>query len=170
MSKIHIITDSASDISVESEQELNIRVLPFPVILGGDSYISRIDFDNQGFYELMDRYPDEIPKTSQITPYEFETIYQEEYDAGYTDIVLVLINSGGSATCNNAKMSIDSFFDEHPEYKDRFNIYVYDSANYSGAYGYPVMVAAQMAKEQRDISDITAYLDKEIPKRRIYFG
>lgn len=170
MSKIHIITDSASDISVESEQELNIRVLPFPVILGGDSYISRIDFDNQGFYELMDRYPDEIPKTSQITPYEFETIYQEEYDAGYTDIVLVLINSGGSATCNNAKMSIDSFFDEHPEYKDRFNIYVYDSANYSGAYGYPVMVAAGMAKEQRDISEITAYLDKEIPRRRIYFG
>lgn len=170
MSKIHIITDSASDISQESEQELDIRVLPFPVILGGDSYVSRIDFDNQGFYELMEKYPDEIPKTSQITPYEFETIYQEEYDAGYTDIVLVLINSQGSATCNNARMSIDSFFEEHPEYKDSFHIYVYDSGNYSGAYGYPVMVAARMAMEQKDISEITAYLDKEIPKRRIYFG
>ncbi len=170
MSKIHIITDSASDIPPASEQELAIRILPFPVIIGGESYLSRIDFDNTGFYELMEKYPDEIPKTSQITPYEFEEIYKEEYEAGYSDIVLVLINSHGSSTFNNAKMSVDSFFDEHPECKDSFHIYVYDGAGYTGMYGYPVMEAAKMAKEGRDISDITSYLDGELPRRRIYFG
>lgn len=170
MSKIHIITDSASDLSSQSEQELNIRVLPYPVILGGNSYISRVDFDNEGFYDLLNQYPDEIPSTSQITPYEFEQIYLEEYQAGYTDIVLVLINSKGSATYSNARMSIQSFYEEHPECKDSFHIYVYDGMGYSGLYGYPVMEAAQMVMDGKAVSDITAYLDKELPQRRIYFG
>lgn len=170
MSKIHIITDSASDISSQNEQELNIRVLPYPVILGGKSYISRVDFDNEGFYDLMNQYPDEIPTTSQITPYEFEQIYAEECEAGYTDIILVLINSKGSATCSNAQMSINSFYEEHPEYRDTFHIYVYDGIGYTGMYGYPVMEAAKMVTDGRAVSDITAYLDETLSRRRIYFG
>lgn len=170
MGKIHIITDSASDISFQSEQELNIRMIPFPVILGGQAYISRVDFDNQGFYDLMEKFPDEIPTTSQITPYEFEMLYKEEFDAGYTDIVLILINSKGSATYGNAKMSITSFYEEHPECQGKFHIHVYDGIGYSGQYGYPVMVAAKMAADGKEISEITAYLDEELPRRRIYFG
>lgn len=170
MSKIHIITDSASDLSSKSEQELNIRVLPYPVILGGRSYISRVDFDNEGFYGLMNQYPDEIPTTSQITPYEFEQIYREEYEAGYTDIVVVLINAKGSATCANARMSVESFYEEHPECRDTFHIYVYDGIGYSGFYGYPVMEAARLAAEGEPVAHITAYLDDILPRRRIYFG
>ena len=62
MEKIRIITDSASDITDENEKDLDIRVLPFQIALGDSSYTSRLDFDNDGFYELMAQY-DEIPKT-----------------------------------------------------------------------------------------------------------
>ena len=68
MSKIKIMTDSASDISYEDEQKYSISVIPFPITLGDKSYISRVDFDNGRFYELMEQY-DEIPKTAQITPF-----------------------------------------------------------------------------------------------------
>lgn len=34
MSKIKIMTDSASDISYEDEEDYSISVLPFPIILG----------------------------------------------------------------------------------------------------------------------------------------
>ena len=68
MEKIRLITDSASDISYEDEKMYDIRVLPFEVVLGDKSYVSRVDFDNEGFYRLMAQY-DEIPKTSQITPF-----------------------------------------------------------------------------------------------------
>ena len=34
MEKIRIITDSASDITVENEKNLDIRVLPFQIALG----------------------------------------------------------------------------------------------------------------------------------------
>jgi len=106
MEKIRIITDSASDITVENEKNLDIRVLPFQIALGDKSYTSRIDFDNDGFYELMAQY-DEIPKTSQITPFEFQELYLEEAKAGYTDIILVLINSHGSSTYGNSVMAKD---------------------------------------------------------------
>ncbi len=170
MGKIHIITDSASDITTKDEQELNIRIIPFQVMLGENSYTSRVDFDNEGFYELMEKYPDEIPKTSQVTPFEFEEIYKEELEAGYEDIMLVLINSKGSATYSNAIMARNNFFEDHPECRDSFHIHIYDGIGYTGMYGYPVLMAADMAVEGQTASEICGYLESVLQKRRIYFG
>ena len=61
MSKIKIMTDSASDISSADEQKYSIEVIPFPITLGDKTYISRVDFDNEQFFDLMAQY-DEIPK------------------------------------------------------------------------------------------------------------
>ena len=77
MRKIQIMTDSASDISYEDEQKYGISVIPFPITLGDKTYISRVDFDNQQFFDLMAQY-DEIPKTSQITPFQFQEIYLQQ--------------------------------------------------------------------------------------------
>ena len=52
MGKTIIMTDSASDISEKEEKDLGIKILPFPVVIGGKSYLSRVDFDNEGFYKL----------------------------------------------------------------------------------------------------------------------
>ena len=54
MGKIQIVTDSVSDISMESEKKYDIHVIPFPVVIGDQSYLSRVDFDNEGFYKLME--------------------------------------------------------------------------------------------------------------------
>lgn len=169
MEKIRIITDSASDIDYENEKNLDIKILPFQVALGDKSYTSRVDFDNDGFYELMAQY-DEIPKTSQITPFEFQELYLEEAKAGYTDIILVLINSHGSATYGNSLMAKDLFFEEHPEYEGKLNIYNIDGKGYSALYGAPVVNAARMIKEGSAAADIAAYLKESIDTRRIYFG
>lgn len=170
MSKIHIITDSASDITEKDEQELNIRVIPFQLMLGDKSYTSRVDFDNEGFYKLMEENPDEIPKTSQVTPFEFEEIYKEEQAAGYEDIILILINAKGSATYSNAIMARDNYFEDHPEQKESFRIHIFDGIGYTGLYGYPAMMAADMVEEGKTAEEICAYLKETLPKRRIYFG
>ena len=82
MGKIIIMTDSASDISEKEEKELGIKILPFPVVIGGKSYLSRVDFDNEGFYKLMAEN-DDLPKTSQITAYQFGEVYKELVEQGY---------------------------------------------------------------------------------------
>lgn len=169
MEKIRIITDSASDITDENEKDLDIRVLPFQIALGDSSYTSRLDFDNDGFYELMAQY-DEIPKTSQITPFEFQELYLKEAEAGYTDIILVLINSHGSSTFGNSVMAKETFFDEHPEYEGKLHIYNIDGKGYSSIYGVPVVDGARMIKEGKSAKEVDAYIRNAIDNRRIYFG
>ena len=169
MGKIIIMTDSASDISENEEKELGIKILPFPVVIGGKSYLSRVDFDNEGFYKLMAEN-DDLPKTSQITAYQFGEVYKELVEQGYTDIIYVSINKDGSASYANAQMAADQFEEEYPECAGKCNIYVFDGIGYSGQYGYPVVVAARMVQEGRDARDIVWYLKEELPKRRIYFG
>ena len=85
---------------------------------------------------------DDLPKTSQITAYQFGEVYKELVEQGYTDIIYVSINKDGSASYANAKQAADQFEEEYPECAGKSSIYVFDGIGYSGQYGYPVIVAA----------------------------
>ena len=85
------------------------RSFRFLLLWATKTYTSRVDFDNEQFYELMAQY-DEIPKTSQITPVQFQEIYLQQAKAGVTDLILVLINSKGSSTYENSVQAIDLFY------------------------------------------------------------
>ena len=169
MSKIQIMTDSASDISYADEREYNISVIPFPITLGDKTYTSRVDFDNQQFFDLMAQY-DEIPKTAQITPFQFQEIYLQQARAGVTDLVLVLINSKGSSTYDNSVQAIELFYEEYPEYRDVLHIHSFDGMGYNALYGSPVVHAAKMCAEGASLEEILNYLTDILPRRQIYFG
>ena len=170
MSKIKIMTDSASDISAEDEKKYNIAILPFKVTLGDKEYVSRVDFNNEQFFQLMAEHKDEIPKTTQITPYEFVEIYLREAKSGVTDLVLVLINSKGSATYDNSLKAIELFYQEHPEYENTFHVHSFDGIGYNAFYGAPVVEAAKMLKNGAKLPEIIQYLTDLLPRRQIYFG
>lgn len=169
MEKIKIITDSASDISAEQERKLEIEMLPFKIAMGNETYVSRVDIDNEEFYRLMEEF-EGIPATSQITPFEFEELYNKYYNAGYTDIVLILINSSGSATYGNAVMARNQFYDEHPELKDTFRIHTFDGKSYNAGYGWIVLGAAEMVQEGKAMEEIISYIEEQLSKKKIYFG
>lgn len=168
MRKIQIMTDSASDISVADEKQHNISVIPFPVTLGGKSYTSRVDFDNEGFYALLAEH-DDLPTTSQITPFQFVDIYLNQARAGVTDLILVLINSRGSSTYDNSVQAIRLFHDDYPEYPD-FRVHSFDGMGYNACYGAPVVEAAKMLEAGAGVEEICAYLEDILPRRQIYFG
>ncbi len=170
MSAIKIITDSASDISVAEEVTYGIRVIPFPVSLGDKSYLSRVDFDNQGFYSLMEQYPDELPATAQITPFQFQQIFEEEVDGGSRELLLLLINSEGSATYNGALMAREAFFESRPQDRDTVRIEILDSRGYSSLYGYLAVEAAKMACSGVDFETIVSETRRALETRMIYFG
>ena len=108
MSKIKFLTDSASDITSRDEAELGIQVIPFPVSIGGKTYLSRVDFDNEQFYRMLEAAPG-IPTTSQITVYEYGEIFEAAFRDGYTDVINVTINSEGSGTYNSACLAAQMF-------------------------------------------------------------
>lgn len=163
------MTDSASDISSADEQKYSIEVIPFPITLGDKTYISRVDFDNEQFFDLMAQY-DEIPKTAQITPFQFQEIYLRQAQEGVTDLIMVLINSKGSSTYNNSVLAIDMFYDEYPQYRDVLHIHSFDGMGYNALYGAIVVHAAQMCADGASLESILGYLEDILPRREIYFG
>ena len=168
MRKIQIMTDSASDISAADEKRHNISVIPFPITLGGKSYTSRVDFDNEGFYALLAEH-DDVPTTSQITPFQFVDIYLQQARAGVTDLILVLINSRGSSTYDNSVQAIRLFHEDYPEYPD-FRVHSFDGMGYNACYGVPVVEAAKMLEAGAGVEEICAWLEDVLPRRQVYFG
>ena len=169
MERIRIITDSASDLPADLQSRYNIDVLSFPVIMGDKEYDSRQDFGNEGFYELMKEH-DEIPKTSQITSFQFMELYYSYYEQGYTDLILILINSRGSATYNNSLLAVDLLYDEHPECEGKIRIHSFDSGSYCCGYGPVASEAGRMLLEGASVEEIITYVKDILPRRKIYFG
>ena len=158
MSKIAILTDSCCDLSKETIKELDIKVLPFTLTVGGKSFRELFDKSTQEFYELLEK-TDEIPKHSQISPVTFEETYKKLYDEGYTDIISVSINSQGSGTYNNSIIGKNDFFENNPEAAEKMHIYNIDSKCYTLFYGYPVMEAAKKIRRGAGVDEIIAYLE-----------
>lgn len=169
MAKIKLLTDSACDITKEQEEQFGIQVIPFKVAIGDQSYISRVDFDNEKFYQMLDEF-DGVPITSQITVFEYEEIFENIYKDGYTDIVNVTINSEASATYGNAIMAAANFFDNNPDAVGRFNIYNIDGQGYTGAYGYPLLQAATKIQRGSTAEEAVLYIKDWVEHCVIYFA
>lgn len=169
MSKIAIITDSASDVSPADEKEYGIFMMPFTAVLDDKEYVSRIDVDNDTFYKLMDASAS-LPTHSQLTAYDFIQMYKKLFADGYTDAIAVLINAEGSSTFENACMAYDLFLDEVPQAKDVFHVHPFDSESYSGSYGYAVVEAAKMVRQEKPLEEILAFIRDWLDHVAIYFG
>ena len=169
MPNIKLMTDSASDISFENEKKYDIKVMNFKLIMGEESYVSRVDFDNEKFYKMLDGY-DGIPTHSQITSFEYLEEFEKYYNEGYTDVINVTINANASSTYSNAVMAAEQFFEEHPEAKDKFNIYNIDSESYTATYGYPICRAATKINRGATATEVVNYIKARLSKSVIYFA
>lgn len=114
---VRIITDSSADFTAEEAKELNITVIHMDVVFGGITYLDGVDLTPKEFYEKLIE-SDELPKTSQITPYSFGQIFEEVEESGDSAVVITL-SSEVSGTYSNAYSSACSYD----------NIYAVDSLN-----------------------------------------
>lgn len=165
---IRFITDSASDISKEDEQKYNIRILPFPITVGERALNDR-DLPEDEYYTLIENCP-EVPHHSQITLMAFEEEYKKAAEEGCDSIIVVSINSHGSATYNNAVMAVDSFAENYPELSAKVKIYTIDSGSYSAGIGYPVIKGAKMAAEGVPAAEIAAKIEDSVKTLEVYLG
>lgn len=156
--KIAVLTDSCCDLDKKTIEEFGIKVLPFTLTLGGESFREIFDKSTQEVYEMMS-HTDEIPKHSQISPVTFEETYRELYQQGYTDIISVSINSQGSGTYNNSILGKNDFFENTPEAKDKIRIFNLDSRCYTIFYGYPIMEAVKKIRRGATAEEVVAYLE-----------
>lgn len=104
---IRIIADSASDISQELAKEWNITVLPLKVRFGEEEFLDGVTLSNREFYERLVE-TDEIPKTSQITPFEYRSHFEKAVAAG-DQVVCFCLSSGVSGSYQSACVAAQDF-------------------------------------------------------------
>ena len=107
---IKIIADSASDISQELAKEWNITVLPLKVRFGEEEFLDGVTLSNREFYERLVE-TDEIPKTSQITPFDYRSSFEKAVKAG-EQVVCFCLSSGVSGSYQSACVAAQEFEDK----------------------------------------------------------
>ncbi len=164
MYKIKILTDSGCDIPVKAKLK-NVEIMGFYITTeDGKSYEERVDITNKEYYKILEKC-DKIPNTAHITMMRYGEKYESLMRDGVTDLIVVTINGGASATYSAAVMAKDLFHEENPDSK--MNIYVVDSVSYSVGYGWPIMQADKMIKDGISPEALVTYLKSQFEKTEI---
>lgn len=107
---VKVLIDSASDIGAQEAKKLGVVLLPMIVSFGDEEYFDGVDITPQQFYEKLIE-GDELPKTSQVSPFRFEEAYAK-YTANGDELLVITISSKLSGTYNAAKQAAIEFGDK----------------------------------------------------------
>lgn len=167
--QIRISTDSTADIPVPIREELDISVLPLNITTSDREYLDGYDITPEEFYKVLES-AEQMPTSSQVTPYRYSDLYEETWKAGYTDLIQTTLNGKGSSTWQSAVQMREMFYEEHPEAKDSFRIHIVDSGTYSMGYGWAVIEAARMAKAGAGVEEIIEFITDWVQHVRVIFA
>lgn len=146
---IRLIVDSAADISKKEADELGIIMMPMIITFGDENYLDGVDLLPTQFYEKLIE-SDELPKTSQVTPYRFEEEF-EKHVANGDEVIVITISSKLSGTYEAARQAAEKFGDK---------VHVIDSLN--AAIGERLLseYALRLIKQGLPTREIVAELEK----------
>ncbi|SDB65726.1 MULTISPECIES: DegV family protein [unclassified Butyrivibrio] len=104
---IRIITDSASDISQETAKEWGITVIPLKVRFGEEEFLDGVTMPYNKFYERLVE-SDELPKTSQIPPFEYGEEFRKAVEEG-DNVICFTLSHAVSGCYQSACIAADEF-------------------------------------------------------------
>ncbi|MBE6727748.1 MAG: DegV family protein [Ruminococcaceae bacterium] len=150
---VKILVDSGSDILPQEEKQLDIEVLPLKTRFGEEEFLDGVTLTSHQFYEKLVE-SDELPQTSQITPAEYEAVFEKIKQNG-DSAVCITISSKFSGCFQSARIAAD----------DCENIYVVDSENVCIGQRILVEYAVKLRDSGASANQIAKALDTE--KKRV---
>ena len=137
---VRIITDSGIDLPGELDPRLT--VIPLGITFGTTTYADGVDLTNDRFYEMLIE-SDELPKTSQATPYAYQQVFEQVRAAG-EEAVVITLSSALSGTYQSAVTAAA----DYPE------VHVVDSKNVTIGQSLPVLYALRLVDEGLGAAEI----------------
>ena len=162
LSKIAILTDSASDITPDMIEGLDVTVIPIRLKIGENNYKDGVNLSKKEFWHklLTEKV---VPKTAQPSPAEFRDYYEELFNKGYEKIISLHISSKMSGTQQVAKVAREML-------KREKDIIIVDSKSVTFGQAYQVLEAAKMIKAGVKLEDILTRLYEIADKMKVYFA
>ena len=148
MSKVAIVTDSNSGITIEEGKALGVYVMPMPFYINEELFYEEIDLSQEMFYEKLTDDSIDIKTSMPMMGDVLDTWEKllEEYD----EIVHIPMSSGLSSACETAIM-LSQDFDE--------KVQVVNNQRISVTQRLSVLDAVEMAKEGKSATEIKEYLE-----------
>ena len=162
LSKIAILTDSASDLTPDMIEGLDVTVIPIRLRIGENNYKDGVNLSKKEFWHklLTEKV---VPKTAQPSPAEFRDYYEELFNKGYEKILSIHISSKMSGTQQVAKVAREML-------KREKDIVIVDSKSVTFGQAYQVLEAAKMIKAGVKLEDILTRLYEIADKMKVYFA
>jgi DegV family protein with EDD domain len=156
---VRIVTDRTCDLPVELEKELDIINIPVYLIFGKTSFRDGVDITTDQFYQKLLHEP-VYPTTSQPTPQDFADVFNKL--AGEPDGILAIhISKKLSGTINSAEQAVKMV-------TTKGRIEIIDSQSVSMGLGILVIAAARMAKQGKNLAEISAAVKKMVPNSKLF--
>ena len=160
MSRVAIVTDSASDLSVEAAAAAGITVVPLLVRFGTDEFRTGVDITLPDFYRRLTAPGAPFPTTAACSPGDFQAVFSRLLAEGAEGIVCLTVGSELSATHAAARVARDLL--------PGAPIEVADSHTASMALGLLALVAAEAAAAGASVAEIVAEVERRRPDAIVY--
>lgn len=162
--KIKLITDSASDISKQTAEELGIEILPITITVDDKVYRDIYDITSGEFCNILKTCSENTKfSTAQPNLELFLDTFRKWATDGYK-IICVTISSAGSGTFQTANLAKQYLLDEMDA-----QIEIIDSLGYSKLYGYPIEEAAKKIIDGASCEEVLNYIKSKLPCGNAFF-
>jgi DegV family protein with EDD domain len=160
MSRVRIVTDSASDLPQEIADELGIVVVPLKIRFGDDEFVDREELSVADFYRRM-ATSDVLPQTAAPPPGAFEAAFRSlAAEPDTSGIVCIDLSSALSATMQSAENAARAV--------EGVDIRVVDSRSITGGLGAMVLAAARAGAAGATVDEVVALVEDLSRRTRVY--
>jgi DegV family protein with EDD domain len=149
---VKILADSASDLPLSFFEEYKVELLPLKVLLGDKEYEDIVSIQSDTVYEAIRN--GQVPKTSQVSPTKFESVFTE-LAKQKQEAIYIAFSSELSGTYQTAVMILDQIKENYPD----FQLTIIDSKCASLGYGLVVREAAILAADHHSKDEILATIE-----------
>jgi len=161
MKKIAILTCSNAGLDY-LDYPKDIRILRSVIHFGTDeSYDDFVDIDAKTFYERIANDPNDIPKTSYVSPGKMIEIFEELEKEGYEEALVITISSQLSGLFEAVKRVASEV---------KIKVTAFDSKTLAYGEAYMVLEAHRMVDEGMSVKDIVNHLETIRDNDTIYFA
>jgi len=158
MYKFAILTDSGTDTPIEYITDSPTYVVPLSIIFKDGAFMDNVDITPD---EVVQRFSEEIPKTSLPTVGQIEDKISEIKSTGFCEVMVVTISSGLSGTHNAIKIAAQSFSDMRFVFVDTKNIGI--------GSGMVTAYAVTLAKSGFSLEEATPKVQEIVGNTKVYF-
>jgi DegV family protein with EDD domain len=162
VSRVAVITDSASDMDPARAASLGISIVPLLVSFGNETFSAGVDMSREDFWARVTAPNAPIATTAACSPGTFQIAYQKAFDDGAEAIVSVHVADALSGTIKAAQVAKQAFADRE--------IHIVDSQSASMGEGMLAELGVAMANTGAPAGEIAAALERRRPDLQVYLA